>query len=101
MLRTGDVRPGQPGQRERRFSPPTARAPGAREGRWTTCGHESARHRCRAVLQKRSPRHGRTLDLLTLDDPTRTADRVEIADRFYNAGADTSLIDAVREELPD
>ena len=39
-----------------------------------------------------------TLDLLKLGDQL-DPDRVEIADRFYNAGADT-LINAVRE-LPD
>ena len=51
-----------------------------------------------AVLCSSAARAQQTLELLKLDDQL-LHDRVEIADRFYNAGADT-LINAVRE-LPD
>jgi phosphohistidine phosphatase len=51
-----------------------------------------------AVLCSSAARARQTLELLQLNDQLRQ-DRVEIADRFYNAGADT-LINAVRE-LPD
>ena len=51
-----------------------------------------------AVLCSSAARARQTLDLLKLGDQL-DPDRVEIADRFYNAGADT-LINAVRE-LPD
>ena len=51
-----------------------------------------------AVLCSSAARARQTLELLKLDDQL-DPDRVEIADRFYNAGADT-LINAVRE-LPD
>jgi phosphohistidine phosphatase len=51
-----------------------------------------------AVLCSSAARARQTLELLKLDDQL-LQDRVEIADRFYNAGADT-LINAVRE-LPD
>jgi phosphohistidine phosphatase len=51
-----------------------------------------------AVLCSSAARARQTLELLKLDDRL-LQDRVEIADRFYNAGADT-LINAVRE-LPD
>jgi phosphohistidine phosphatase len=51
-----------------------------------------------AVLCSSAARARQTLELLKLDDQLGP-DRVEIADRFYNAGADT-LINAVRE-LPD
>ena len=51
-----------------------------------------------AVLCSSAARARQTLELLQLDDQL-LQDRVEIADRFYNAGADT-LINAVRE-LPD
>ena len=50
------------------------------------------------VLCSSAARARQTLDLLKLGDQLNP-DRVEIADRFYNAGADT-LINAVRE-LPD
>jgi phosphohistidine phosphatase len=51
-----------------------------------------------AVLCSSAARARQTLELLKLDDQL-LQDRVEITDRFYNAGADT-LINAVRE-LPD
>jgi phosphohistidine phosphatase len=51
-----------------------------------------------AVLCSSAARARQTLELLKLDDQL-LQDRVEIADRFYDAGADT-LINAVRE-LPD
>jgi phosphohistidine phosphatase len=51
-----------------------------------------------AVMCSSAARARQTLELLKLGDQP-TPDRVEIADRFYNAGGDT-LIDAVRE-LPD
>ena len=51
-----------------------------------------------AVLCSSAARARQTLELLKLGDQL-VPDRVEIADRFYNAGADT-LINAVRE-LPD
>jgi phosphohistidine phosphatase SixA len=51
-----------------------------------------------AVLCSSAARARQTLELLKLDDQL-LQDRVEIADRFYNAGADT-LINAVRE-LPE
>jgi phosphohistidine phosphatase len=51
-----------------------------------------------AVLCSSAARARQTLELLKLDDQL-LQDRVEIADRFYNAGTDT-LINAVRE-LPD
>jgi phosphohistidine phosphatase len=50
------------------------------------------------VLCSSALRARQTLELLKLDDQL-VADRVEIADRFYNAGTDT-LVNAVRE-LPD
>jgi phosphohistidine phosphatase len=50
------------------------------------------------VLCSSAVRARQTLDLLKLGDQL-DPDRVDIADRFYNAGTDT-LIDAVRE-LPD
>ena len=50
------------------------------------------------MLCSSAARARQTLDLLKLDDQL-DPDRVEIADRFYNAGADT-LINAVRE-LPE
>jgi phosphohistidine phosphatase len=50
------------------------------------------------VLCSSAARARQTLELLKLDDQL-LQDRVEIADRFYNAGTDT-LINAVRE-LPD
>src|SRR5215211_10107 len=46
------------------------------------------------VLCSSAVRARQTLDLLSLDQPD--AGRVEIADRFYNAGTDT-LIEAIRE----
>jgi phosphohistidine phosphatase len=51
-----------------------------------------------AVLCSSAARARQTLELLKLDDQL-LQDRMEIADRFYNVGADT-LINAVRE-LPD
>jgi phosphohistidine phosphatase len=51
-----------------------------------------------AVLCSSAARGRQTLELLKLDDQLLEG-RVEIADRFYNAGTDT-LINAVRE-LPD
>jgi phosphohistidine phosphatase len=51
-----------------------------------------------AVLCSSAARARQTLELLKLGDQL-LQDRVEVADRFYNAGAD-SLINAVRE-LPD
>ena len=51
-----------------------------------------------AVLCSSAARARQTLELLKLDDQL-LQDRVEIADRYYNAGTDT-LINAVRE-LPD
>jgi phosphohistidine phosphatase len=48
-----------------------------------------------AVLCSSAARARQTLELLKLDDQL-LQDRVEIADRFYNVGADT-LINAVRE----
>jgi phosphohistidine phosphatase len=50
------------------------------------------------VLCSSAARARQTLELLKLGDQLKP-DRVEIADRFYNAGGDT-LINAVRE-LPD
>jgi phosphohistidine phosphatase len=50
------------------------------------------------VLCSSAARARQTLELLKLGDQIRP-DRVEIADRFYNAGAET-LINAIRE-LPD
>jgi phosphohistidine phosphatase len=50
------------------------------------------------VLCSSAARARQTLELLQLDDQL-DPDRVEIAERFYNAGADT-LINAIRE-LPD
>jgi phosphohistidine phosphatase len=50
------------------------------------------------VLCSSAARARQTLDLLKLDDRL-DPDRVEVADRFYNAGTNT-LINAVRE-LPD
>jgi phosphohistidine phosphatase len=51
-----------------------------------------------AVLCSSAARARQTLDLLALNDQV-DPDRVEIADRFYKAGADT-LINAIRE-LPE
>jgi phosphohistidine phosphatase len=51
-----------------------------------------------AVLCSSAARARHTLELLQLDDRL-DPDRVEIADRYYNAGGDT-LINAIRE-LPD
>jgi phosphohistidine phosphatase len=50
------------------------------------------------VLCSSAARARQTLELLKLGDPPGP-DRIDIADRFYNAGTDT-LINAVRE-LPD
>jgi len=50
------------------------------------------------VLCSSAARARQTLELLKLDDKP-SSDRVEVADRFYNAGTNT-LINAVRE-LPD
>ena len=75
-------------------SPPTASATRSRSG--TTCGRQGIT--VDTVLCSSAARARQTLDLLKLGDQL-DPDRVEIADRFYNAGTDT-LINAVRE-LPD
>ena len=84
---------GQP--RQRTAAHPRRRTP--TRWRWaTTCAAEGIT--VDAVLCSSAARARQTLELLKLGDPP-APDRVEIADRFYNAGGDT-LINAVRE-LPD
>jgi phosphohistidine phosphatase len=89
---TEDVRPGSP-DNQRRLTPDGER-------RAEEVG-EYLREQgitVDAVLCSSATRAEQTLELLKLGDQL-APDRVEIADRFYNAGADT-LINAVRE-LPE
>jgi phosphohistidine phosphatase len=85
---TEDVRPGSR-DKERRLTPDGERQ--ARE----VGDYLRANIAIDAVLCSGAVRAQQTLGLLKIDDQL-PANRVEIADRFYNAGADT-LINAVRE----
>ena len=87
-----DIRPGSKDS-ERRLTPD-----GERQALEVADYLRTQRIAVDAVLCSSAARARQTLDLLKLDDQL-DPDRVEIADRFYNAGADT-LINAVRE-LPD
>jgi phosphohistidine phosphatase len=89
---TEDVRPGSKDS-ERRLTPD-----GERHAEQVGDYLRNQGIRVDAVLSSSAARARQTLDLLKLDDQL-DPDRVEIADRFYNAGTDT-LINAVRE-LPD
>jgi phosphohistidine phosphatase len=89
---TEDVRPGSP-DNQRRLTPDGERY--AEEvGEYLRAQGITVD----AVLCSSATRAEQTLELLKLGDQL-APDRVEIADRFYNAGADT-LINAVRE-LPE
>ena len=89
---TEDIRPGSKDS-ERRLTPD-----GERQALEVADYLRTQRITVDAVLCSSAARARQTLDLLKLDDQL-DPDRVEIADRFYNAGADT-LINAVRE-LPE
>ena len=89
---TEDVRPGSKDS-ERRLTPD-----GERHAQEVGDYLRSQGITVDTVLCSSAARARQTLDLLKLDDQL-DPDRVEIADRFYNAGTDT-LINAVRE-LPD
>jgi phosphohistidine phosphatase len=89
---TEDVRPGSKDS-ERRLTPD-----GERQAQEVGDYLRSRGISIDTVLCSSAARARQTLDLLKLDDRL-DPDRVEIADRFYNAGTDT-LINAVRE-LPD
>ena len=89
---TEDIRPGSPDS-ERRLTPD-----GERQALEAGDYLRSQGITIDAVLCSSAARARQTLELLKLGDPP-APDRVEIAERFYNAGGD-SLINAVRE-LPD
>jgi len=90
--KTEDTRPGSKDS-ERRLTPEGERA-ALRVGDYLrTQGTAVDTVLCSSAVRARQ-----TLDLLKLDDQL-DPDRVETADRFYNAGTDT-LINAVRE-LPN
>jgi phosphohistidine phosphatase len=89
---TEDVRPGSP-DNQRRLTPDGERHAEEVGGYLREQGIAVD-----AVLCSSATRAEQTLELLKLSDQL-APDRVEIADRFYNAGADT-LVDAVRE-LPE
>jgi phosphohistidine phosphatase len=86
---TEDVRPGSR-DNERRLTPD-----GERQAREAGDYLRTRNIAIDAVLCSSAVRAQQTLELLKIDDQL-PANRVEIADRFYNAGADT-LINAVRE----
>ena len=86
---TEDVRPGSR-DNERRLTPD-----GERQAREAGDYLRTRNIAIDAVLCSSAVRAQQTLQLLKIDDQL-PANRVEIADRFYNAGADT-LINAVRE----
>ena len=92
QAKTEDVRPGSKDS-ERRLTPDGERHAGELGDYLRAQGITVD-----AVLCSSAARARQTLELLQLNDQL-LQDRVEIADRFYNAGADT-LINAVRE-LPD
>jgi phosphohistidine phosphatase len=89
---TEDIRPGSR-DNERRLTPD-----GERQAREVGDYLRTRNIAIDAVLCSSAVRAQQTLGLLKIDDQL-PANRVEIADRFYNAGADT-LINAVRE-LPE
>ena len=89
---TEDVRPGSP-DNQRRLTPD-----GERRAEEVGAYLREQGITVDAVLCSSATRAEQTLELLKLGDQL-APDRVEIADRFYNAGADT-LINAVRE-LPE
>jgi phosphohistidine phosphatase len=89
---TEDVRPGS------RDSDRRLTADGERQAREVGDYLRSQDIAIDAVLCSSAVRAQQTLELLKIGDQL-PADRVEIAERFYNAGADT-LINAVRE-LPE
>jgi phosphohistidine phosphatase len=86
---TEDIRPGSR-DNERRLTPD-----GERQAREVGDYLRTRNIAIDAVLCSSAVRAQQTLGLLKIDDQL-PANRVEIADRFYNAGADT-LINAVRE----
>jgi phosphohistidine phosphatase len=86
---TEDVRPGSR-DNERQLTPD-----GERQAREVGDYLRTRNIAIDAVLCSSAVRAQQTLGLLKIDDQL-PANRVEIADRFYNAGADT-LINAVRE----
>jgi phosphohistidine phosphatase len=86
---TEDVRPGSR-DNERRLTPD-----GERQAREAGDYLRTRNIAIDAVLCSSAVRAQQTLELLKIDDQL-PANRVEIADRFYNAGADT-LINAARE----
>jgi phosphohistidine phosphatase len=90
---TEDVRPGSKDS-ERRLTPD-----GERQAEEVGDYLRSQGITVDAVLCSSAARARQTLDLLKLDDQL-DPNRVEIADRFYNAGTDT-LINAVRELSDD
>jgi phosphohistidine phosphatase len=89
---TEDMRPGSRDS-ERRLTPD-----GERDALEVGDYLRTSGIRVDTVICSSAARARQTLDLLKLGDQLRP-DRVEMADRFYNAGTDT-LINAVRE-LPD
>jgi phosphohistidine phosphatase len=89
---TEDIRPGSPDS-ERRLTPD-----GERQALEVGDYLRSQGITIDAVLCSSAARGRQTLELLKLGD-LPAPDRVEIAERFYNAGGD-ALINAVRE-LPD
>jgi len=89
---TEDIRPGSR-DTERRLTPD-----GERQARQVGEYLRAQGMTVDAVLCSSAARARKTLELLQLSDQL-DPDRVEVADRFYNAGAD-SLLNAVRE-LPD
>jgi phosphohistidine phosphatase len=90
---TEDVRPGSKDS-ERRLTPD-----GERQAQEVGDYLQSQGITVDTVLCSSAARARQTLDLLKLDDQL-DPDRVEIAERFYNAGTDT-LINAVRELSDD
>ena len=86
---TEDVRPGRP-DNQRRLTPE-----GERNAEEVGDYLREQGITVDAVLCSSATRAEQTLELLKLGDQP-APDRVEIADRFYNAGADT-LVSAVRE----
>jgi phosphohistidine phosphatase len=86
---TEDVRPGSR-DKERRLTPD-----GERQAREVGDYLRASNIAIDAVLCSSAVRAQQTLELLKIDDQL-PANRMDIADRFYNAGADT-LINAVRE----
>jgi phosphohistidine phosphatase len=89
---TEDARPGHP-DKERRLTPDGERHATEAGDHLRTLGVAVDTVLCSSAVRARQ-----TLELLKLDDQQASV-RVDVADRFYNAGTDT-LIQALRE-LPD